>query len=279
MYDNYKQMQVEDVKKEIEQACLFGRTKSLKIILDGIYNFLNSKYYDTKYLSTAYLVNNNNIISILLKVGANPDTSYINDNPLLYDACFNGKEEIVNIFLNAGANPNIKNESGATPLLIAAYKGHHNIAKSLIKHGADIDSLTYDNVSIILMAARQWHPNTVKLLLQYGANLNTQYAEKLIPELCHKESKSFLELAIICQNKNFNTMSFNSIKHLPNFLKWKASIKPYDVEFKTKPLKFHLVEIYNLNKYCKTLEMVNNEFEKIYYWVYKTRQLLLFFLI
>ncbi|WP_341791363.1 ankyrin repeat domain-containing protein [Rickettsia endosymbiont of Gonocerus acuteangulatus] len=252
-------MQVEAVKKEIDRACLFGYTFILEDILKTIPNFLNSKYYDPSYLRTAYLDNNKHIISILLQAGASPDTSYIGLNPLLYDACLEGKEDIVNIFLNAGANPNIRKQSGESPLRIAAHKNHVNIVKSLLKHGADLEdkteNLLSDPIPIVIEAVMNGYHDVVKLLLQYGTNLNIELIKKSALMFTDAESKNSLALTIICRDESFTNMSIDTPnKLLPSFLKWKASIKPYDIEFKTKPLKLHLVEIYNLSKYLKTLE-------------------------
>jgi len=146
--------------------------------------------------------------------------------------------------------------------MIAANKGHVNIVKALIEHGADIEAQLNPPslLNALAMAVRSDNSNklpVIKLLLQSGADVTKKFtiAKIGISELTLNEGlKNFLALTTICRNENLINTPHILDKHLHSFLKWKSLIKPYDIEFKAKPLKLHLKEIYNLNEYLKTLE-------------------------
>ncbi len=108
----------------------------------------------------------------------------IDDNyTLLMHATHNGSAEVVSILLKHGANANAKTSRNRTPLIIAAMYGNTTIMKLLINHHADINydssaepdasgGYTYTSSDTPLMAAiSDGHIDAVKLLLDAGARI------------------------------------------------------------------------------------------------------------
>lgn len=75
---------------------------------------------------------------ILIEQGVN--VNYLdkknNNRTALFLASYEGYEELVSLLLSKGANPNHRLDSGATALMVALQRGHSNIVKKLRKAGA-----------------------------------------------------------------------------------------------------------------------------------------------
>uniref|UniRef100_A0A1X7SKQ1 Uncharacterized protein n=1 Tax=Amphimedon queenslandica TaxID=400682 RepID=A0A1X7SKQ1_AMPQE len=55
----------------------------------------------------------------------------------LHTAALLGHNEVVSVLLSNGADPNIKNEYERTPLHNAASEGHNKVVSVLLSNGAD----------------------------------------------------------------------------------------------------------------------------------------------
>lgn len=74
------------------------------------------------------------IVQLLLKHGANPDTKDSQGNALLHEVT---SDDIIRVLLHAGANPNIQDNAGNTPLYHAIRYTRINIVALLLRAGAD----------------------------------------------------------------------------------------------------------------------------------------------
>lgn len=63
----------------------------------------------------------------------------LGNTPLHYAAC-GGYEDVVQVLIKVGANVEQHNENGHTPLMESASAGHVNVAKILLKSGAGINT-------------------------------------------------------------------------------------------------------------------------------------------
>ena len=62
-----------------------------------------------------------------------------NESTPLSIVSYNGNEQIVTLLLNAGANPNLADKDGVTPLCIASQEGHTKVVEILLKNKADLN--------------------------------------------------------------------------------------------------------------------------------------------
>lgn len=81
-----------------------------------------------------------------------------------------GSLEIVKLLLKYGADPNTVGGSGNTALMNAAEGGDISIIKFLVGHGADINKARKDGVTALILAVRGNHEDAALYLLKHGAN-------------------------------------------------------------------------------------------------------------
>jgi len=174
-------------------------------------------------LSMAVLTQDPAIVEILLRGGANPDTTDQQQRTALYIAALQGWEAILKVLLRYGANPNLGCSDNITPLHAAARHDHNACARHLVEAGAALDTqfcpdtegLTalhivaqYGNTSLsqyllqnkanvhikekrgrtaLHQAAQAGHTEIVELLLDHGASINqiTDNLETPLVLACH----------------------------------------------------------------------------------------------
>lgn len=116
----------------------------------------------------------NNVVAArkLLNVGANPNRDFGGGNTAAVVAINEGNSEVLEILLKAGANPNSSNLFGWRPL-------HHAITSEmecvkcievLIRNGAEVDAVTSLEITPLHRAAGFGHTGAVQALLASGAS-------------------------------------------------------------------------------------------------------------
>ncbi|TPP58757.1 Fibronectin type 3 and ankyrin repeat domain [Fasciola gigantica] len=93
--------------------------------------------------------------------------------PLMAVASRNLKN-MVHILIKYGAKPNTANKLGKTALMIAANKGYTEIAEYLLNHGADPNIPDINGMNAIFYAVDGEYGNIVRLLVKSGANINLE---------------------------------------------------------------------------------------------------------
>ncbi len=88
-------------------------------------------------LSYASWQGNWRMVSILLRLRADPDLRAFNLTPLVH-ACKRGRFDVVKVLIAAGANPNLDNFSNS-PFYWSAFFDHVDIAFHLLINGANVD--------------------------------------------------------------------------------------------------------------------------------------------
>jgi ankyrin repeat protein len=87
--------------------------------------------------------------------------------PLLLGARY-GNAEIVELLLKNGANPNTKDWAGLSPLHVAAERGHPSLIRSLVEHGGEVNGEDSGHWTPLSRAANR---AVADALLAQGANL------------------------------------------------------------------------------------------------------------
>lgn len=89
--------------------------------------------------------------------------------PLLFIACDRNKGQIVSSLLKHGANPNIECYLGWTPLMAAVRGANADVVRLLLAHGANPNCSGPGNNAPLKLAVEFKKPNLIPLLKQAGA--------------------------------------------------------------------------------------------------------------
>ncbi len=111
-------------------------------------------------LIAAVDTDNDEIVKMLLKAGADLEyTGYFSSTPLMYAAQY-GKYISAQTLINAGANVNYTDKYGETPLIQAVNKKNFAMIKLLIENGADT-KVKYKNMTLSEYAKSKDCPNMI----------------------------------------------------------------------------------------------------------------------
>jgi ankyrin repeat protein len=114
-------------------------------------------------------------VSRLLQLGANKNYSEKNSGSTpLWCACVSGHTEIVTMLLKAGADPDKQANDGWTPLHVACWKGHTEIVTMLLKAGADPNKQDNDRKTPLHVACVNRRTEIVRMLLKAGADIELE---------------------------------------------------------------------------------------------------------
>jgi uncharacterized protein len=96
---------------------------------------------------------------------------------LLWAANLNDAD-LVSRLLKAGANPKVRNQLGSTPLAEAAYNSNTEMVKALLDAGADPNAPGADGQTPLMIVSRTSNVAAAKLLLDKSANPNIKEAQR-----------------------------------------------------------------------------------------------------
>ena len=96
---------------------------------------------------------------------------------LLWAANLNDAD-LVTRLLKAGANPNVHNQLGSTPLAEAAFNANTGMVKALLDAGADPNAAGPDGQPPLMIVSRTSTLAAAKLLLDQGANPHAKEAQR-----------------------------------------------------------------------------------------------------
>ncbi|VDP69782.1 unnamed protein product [Echinostoma caproni] len=117
-----------------------------------------------------------NMVHILIKYGAKPNTTNKLGKTALMIASNKGYTEIAEYLLSHGADPNIRDINGMHAVFYAVDGEYGNIVRILVKSGAKIDLEDYDNhwTPLIRLAclANNGNARVGAALIDCGANVN-----------------------------------------------------------------------------------------------------------
>lgn len=157
------------LKKELTffEAIVSGMFEEVESRLSEKPQLLN-QYSDDGFspIALAAFFDQTAIAGFLLSQGADPDHQAINASKVnaLHAAVAKDNEELVRLFLKNGANPDLSQTQGVTPLHSAAHRGNLEIVRLLLSHGADA-ALKMDNGDdAYTIAMRDGHEAVAALL-------------------------------------------------------------------------------------------------------------------
>jgi ankyrin repeat protein len=118
------------------------------------------------------------VVDILLKHGANPNSTDTDGTPLIYMCATRKHDKLVHRLLSAGADPSARDISG-TPLLVTALKNNDQpLVRALLERGADPNAPDiYGTAPVIIALCDSKLPaadreTLAEMLLQHGAHGN-----------------------------------------------------------------------------------------------------------
>lgn len=115
------------------------------------------------------------IVKMLVKHGANVNSTTRTNSTPLRAACFDGHFEIVKFLIKSGADIEVANRHGHTCLMIACYKGHLRIANHLLTLNADVNRRSVKGNTAMHDCAESGSLEILKLLLDHGATMDVDY--------------------------------------------------------------------------------------------------------
>uniref|UniRef100_A0A1X7TCJ6 Uncharacterized protein n=1 Tax=Amphimedon queenslandica TaxID=400682 RepID=A0A1X7TCJ6_AMPQE len=165
--------------KKLYEAAGEGNINSVQSLLS---QGANVTYQDQDHwnedtpLHIAALRGHNEVVSVLLSNGADPNIKDREGDAALIVSARGGDYETVKVLLDNGADPNIEMdpdyECGTTPLMAAVSSKHHHVVELLLTKGADPNRMDYKLDIPLIVSARRGDHETVKVLLDNGADPN-----------------------------------------------------------------------------------------------------------
>ena len=126
--------------------------------------------------------------------------------------------EIVKLLLKHNADPNSQDDIERTPLYFAIFKGNIEIVKELLINGAEVDKQTY-GVTPFLNALNLERIDIAKILLKHGANIdaiiNSSYWYGGCTSLHEAAGHGKLEKVLFLLNHNANINAVGVHKRTP----------------------------------------------------------------
>lgn len=123
------------------------------------------------------------MVELLLSLGANPNNARFGLTPLMYAAGRDSKESVavVRDLLRAGAEVRTRASNGDTALSLAIESGNIEAARLLINAGADVSVADHDRATPLHRAAGGGYVELVRLLLSKGAQADVRDALGFTP--------------------------------------------------------------------------------------------------
>lgn len=149
---------------------------------------------------------NGDLVSSLLKYGANPDAKAGGGESALMIASRTGKLLSVETLLKEGASLETTERKGQTALMWAAAEGHGKVVDLLIREGADPLVRLKSGFTAIHFAARNGHLDTVTCLLDAGVSVRDAIAVDKVAGKSPPKGTTPLRLAV--ENGHFDLASY-----------------------------------------------------------------------
>ncbi|XP_023294619.2 protein fem-1 homolog CG6966 [Lucilia cuprina] len=115
------------------------------------------------------------IVKLLVRHGANVNSTTRTNSTPLRAACFDGHFEIVKFLIHNGADFEVANRHGHTCLMIACYKGHFKIAQYLLSLNANVNRCSVKGNTALHDCAESGSLEILQLLLKHGATMEVDY--------------------------------------------------------------------------------------------------------
>ena len=114
--------------------------------------------------------NNSQVLTVLVKAGADVNHTTHTGATALYLAVLYGNKEAAMLLLQCkGCNVNISSNDGTTPLMLACRFNHPALAEALLQAGASTSPRSAQGDDCLSLTTRNGHQEIVKILVNAGA--------------------------------------------------------------------------------------------------------------
>ena len=137
-------------------------------------------FFDEISIKKSIESNSLSAVKTFLEEGLSPDFR-IDDSTLLTSSVFHNSTEIVSYLLKKGANPNLWDNKGKSPLALACEKGNERISKILLEYGANIYYKYPDGENLLTKSTLNESFEIVSLLLNNNLDVDFQNSNSLTP--------------------------------------------------------------------------------------------------
>lgn len=127
-------------------------------------------------------------------------------NTILMHAVAKKNQQLISMLLSEGANPNIFNKDGFTPMHLAASNGDNLSAYSLTTNGGDPNLVDKNGNTPLMYAAKMCDCNTIKTMISLGGDptfINKFTGKTAIDFAKENEDNSAISLLTIANKKNY----------------------------------------------------------------------------
>lgn len=133
------------------------------------------------FLLASAAAGNENMLSLLLKAGANVDSCGPGKVTALHCAALACSQVSFSTLLRNGASTDVQCDGGYTPLIFLARAGQEAMMRDLILAGASVHSTDQRGWTALHWAVAGGYVNAVNLLLKHGANAQAKAHSGLTP--------------------------------------------------------------------------------------------------
>lgn len=154
-------------------AARFGLTYSLDLLIKAGADIESSDTFGNTALHTAALGRHCETVQFLLEKGAELDVTNSEINTPLFLATSKDHFETVQVLLDKGADPGASCKDGWTALHKAADNGNEAVVKLLISRDVYIRTTSTYGLTVLHRAAGRGHLGVIKLLLDHGCPLDS----------------------------------------------------------------------------------------------------------
>jgi len=132
-------------------------------------------------LEYAALRGQQEVVSMLLRLRADPNAVGTDGNTPLHDACLKGNLPVARLLLDHGAKLTVRSAGGTLPLHDAALGGSADVIRELVARGADVRVTTPEGQTPLHIAAAWGKLDAVRELLKSGAPRDVKDAKDRTP--------------------------------------------------------------------------------------------------
>jgi ankyrin repeat protein len=142
-------------------------------------------------LTLAIKGNHAEVATALVKAGADPNTSYLDDegevHNLLFDSLMVENDDFAKLLIGNGADIYHKDNKNVSTLLQASHRGLTDVVKALLdKHAENgksgyLDDASEEGITPLIAAASEGHTDVVKLLVDAKVDINKKDLDETTP--------------------------------------------------------------------------------------------------